>query len=293
MVMHLIGHAMKEITIELSRDAFIPGELIEGAVKLSIDKGVSARAVKLEVTGSEKTHIERGSGDDSHVYRETNHIIKENIILHSPIYETELELAPGNYVFEFDFKLPEYALPSYDGSNADIKYELKARVDVPWWFDIVDKRPLYVFRSRNPLGLLKKRVQFQSDNYSDMRSQKPSFHAEIPKTGFLAGEVIEGTVALKNMSASNIRKIYLTLLGIEFAQASGYTESVTQSKERIEIPAHGMYEGVPIQFILPIPRNCPSSYEGRYSNFRWGVEIGLDIPLAFDVKTIHPVEILR
>jgi hypothetical protein len=293
MVVHSINITMKKIVIELSREAFIPGELIEGTVKLSIDKQVSARAVKLVILGHERTHIKRGSGDDSRVYRETNYILRQNIVLHGPLYDNELELAPGNYVFEFEFMMPESALPSYNGSNVDIEYDLEARVDVPWWFDIVDKRRIYVFRSRNPLKFLKDPVTFQSDNYYHQYSDKPAFWAQITKSGFLAGEVIEGTVALKNTYSSKIRKIYVSLRGVEFARASGYTESITQYNERIEISVHDMSEGIPKLFYLSAPRNCPSSYEGIYSNFRWGVEVGLDIPFGFDIKALHPVEILR
>jgi len=284
---------MNEIAIDLPREAYIPREKIQGAVKLWIDKTVSARAVKLEILGTEKTHIERRSNDDSHVYREINYILRDRIILHSPQYDDDMQIEPGNYVFEFDFMMPESAPPSYRGSQVDIVYELNARVDVPWWFDIVRRKPLYVFRSREPLDYLQEPVQFQSSNYYDTNPRKPGFMAEISKTGFLTGEVIEGSIALKNMHASNIRKIYVTLLGIEYAEASRYSESTTQFSGRIEIPVDDMYEGAPKLFNISVPRNCPPSYESRYSNFRWGLEIGLDIPLGFDVKALHPIEILH
>ena len=292
MVLYTIGESMKEIAIELSREAFIPGELIEGAVSLLIDKPVSARAVKLEILGYEKTRIQKGSGDDSHIYKETNYILRQNIILHGPMYDNRMELAPGNYVFEFEFIMPESALPSYKGSNVKIEYELEARVDVPWWFDIVDKRQIYVFRSRDPLRFLRNPVTFQSENYYHQYSNKPAFFAQITKGGFIAGEVIEGTVAMKNTYSSKIRKIYVNLRGVEFAKASSVTERITHFNERIEIPVHDMFEGIPKLFYISAPRNCPSSYEGILSNFRWGLEVGLDIPFAFDIKALHPVEIL-
>jgi hypothetical protein len=293
MIMYALDCIMKEIAIELSKEAYLPGERIEGAVKLSIDKPVSARSVKLLFAGSERTRITRSHGKTSSTYREKNTMVKEAIILHSPAYENDMELEPGNYVFEFDFVLPEYALPSYSGRHVTIGYNLKANVDVPWWFDIDAKRPVYVFRSRDPLGLLQKPVRFASNNYSFMQSNKPSFLVELRKNGFIAGEGIDGTVLLKNMYASNLRKIYVHLIGAEFAQAQGRTEYKHPFKYRIEIPVNDMAEGVPRMFRFPIPKNIPSSYEGRYSYFRWGLEVGLDIPIAFDVKAVHPVEILR
>jgi hypothetical protein len=54
-----------------------------------------------------------------------------------------------------------------------------------------------------------------------------------------------------------------------------------------------MREGVAKVFFLQIPTDAPSSYEGMYSNFRWGVFVGLDIPFGFDVKALYPIEVLQ
>ncbi len=284
---------MKAIKIELQREGYLPGEIVEGTVNLTIDKPVKARAVKLDVTGLEETRITVSHGKSSTTYREHNYILRDEIILHGPQFEKNLELEQGNYVFKFEFKIPENAPPSYSGRHAFVTYKLIARVDVPLWLDIVDLKIIYVFRSREALKLLTQPVYFQSDNYSQLHDDKPGFSIELPKTGYRAGEHIECAITLKNMQASKIRKIDVTLLGEEFARARGHTRSTTQYKHEIEIPVHDMIEGVPKVCFLPIPTELPSSYEGMYSNFRWAVEVGLDIPFGFDVKALHPIEIIR
>lgn len=284
---------MKQIAIALPKWAYLPGEVVEGTVNLSIDKPVKARSIKLQIVGLEETRIEVGSGEHRHTYCENNYILKNDIILQSPQYDENLELQPGDYVFKFEIKMPENALPSYNGKHVSVTYTLKARVDVPWWLDIVDKKPIFVFRNRQLLGLLTQPAHFQSENYPQPYDKKPSFYAELTKRGYVADEVINGLVTLKNMAASKIRKIDVKLLGIEFATARGYQRETTQHSSKIEIRTLGMVEGVPVQFNLPIPREAPSSYEGMFSNFRWAVEVRLDIPFAFDIKALHPVEILR
>lgn len=284
---------MKEIKIELHREGYLPGEIVEGAVNLTIDKPVKARAVKLDVTGLEETRITVSHGKSSTTYREYNYILKDQIILHGPQFEKNLELEQGNYVFKFEFKIPEYALPSYNGRNAFVRYKLKARVDVPYWFDIVDKKSFYVFRDRAALKLLTHPAFFQSKNYTQPHSKKPSFYVELPKAGYKGGEAIECILTLKNMTASRIRKVDAKLLGEEYARARRYTRTKTHHMHEIEIPVHDFIDEIPKVCLIPIPTEIPSSYEGRYSNFRWGLEIGLDIPFGLDVKALHPIEIIR
>lgn len=284
---------MKQILIELPKAAYLPGEIVEGIVRLSIDKPVKARAVKLEIVGLEETHIEVRSGKHSHTYREYNHILKNDIILHGPLYDENLELQPGNYAFTFEFNIPETALPSYEGTNASVTYKLKAKVDVPFWLDIVDRKKIFVFRNRDALKLLLQPAQFQSENFFIPNHDKPGFSVELLKVGYLAGEVIKGSITLRNMGASKMRKVDVRLLGMEFAKAGGYDRDTTRHSSEIEISTNSVIEGVPIKFNLPTPRGAPSSYEGIFSNFRWAVEVGLDIPFGFDVKALYPVEILR
>lgn len=284
---------MNDISIELPKEAYLPGEIIKGTVRLDLEKSVKARAVKLRIIGLEKTSVTVGSGDDRHTYRERYYILKNDIILHSPSYDDDLELDPGNYAFWFEFILPGDALPSYRGTNASVTYTLEARVDVPWWLDIVKKRSIFVFRNREVLRLLTAPARFNSDNFINGVGNKPCFGVELVKTGFIAGETIEGTIAVYNMAASKIRKIYIKLLGEELATACGHRETRIQSKQEIEIPVCDMMEGVAKVFFLQIPNNAPSSYEGRYSNFRWGVFVGLDIPFGFDVKALYPIEVLQ
>jgi hypothetical protein len=284
---------MNDISIELTKDAYVPGEIIKGNIILDVEKTVKARAVKLRIIGLEKTSVTVGSGDDRRTYHERNYILKNDIILHSPMYDKSLELNPGNYAFRFEFIMPENALPSYHGTNVFVSYHLEARVDVPWWLDVVEKKPIFVFRNRDALRLLTAPVKFTSDNFLNGVSKKPCFGVELTKVGFLAGETVQGTIAMYNMAASKIRKIYIRLLGEELATARGHHDTTIQSKQEIEIPMYDMMEGVAKVFFLQIPNNAPSSYEGMYSNFRWGVEVGLDIPFGFDVKAVHPIEVLQ
>ena len=245
---------MSQIAIELPTETYLPGEVVKGTVNLSIDKTVKARNVKLDIFGLEKTRIIVNSGTASRIISDSNYIMKEEIILRSPDHDKKLELHPGNFTFTFEFKIPENASPSYKGSNASITYELNSRVDVPLLKDVVAKKSFRVSKNREDMALLTQPANFQSDNFSQPNSKKPGFSVELTKAGM-------------------------------------YKKNVTPHAEKIEIPIHEIFEGMPNQFNLPIPKEAPPSYECKLSNFRWTIEVGLGIALRTDVKEQSTVEV--
>lgn len=284
---------MKQIKIELFKEAFLPGDRVKGIVKLVIDKPVKARVIKLSIIGMEQTSITVGSGDSRSTYHDHNFMLKQDVILQSPMYAENMELEPGSYEFRFEFSIPIYALPSYAGRHVRISYILNAKVDVPLWFDINDFREFYIFRNRKALDILKEPVHFHSNNYFIPDDGRPSFYVQLNKTGYMAGENICGSITFKNMAVGSIRKVYIRLLGEEFASAASHHRNSTEIINRIHIPNSGIVQGIPIQFRMPVPNNAPSSFEGIYSNYRWAVEVGLDWAFKIDVRALHPIEIIH
>jgi hypothetical protein len=275
---------MKKIAVDLQREAYLQGQIVRGYVNLVIDKPVKARCIKLEAVGVEDTAITVSRGKSSYTYTEENHIIKENILLHSPQDPENLELEPGNYNFKFEFKIPDNALSSYKGKCADVKYWVKARVDVPLWLDIVDKKNFYVYRSRNILPNYAQPARLQSENYLDLQDDKPGFHVELNKTGYAAGEMLEGIITFGNVATSKIRKVKMRLLGVEYAQAGPYSRINTTREHEIELIPEHIMEAETKRFSFAIPKNISSSYEGKYSHYRWAFEAQLDLPLKFDIE---------
>jgi hypothetical protein len=284
---------MKKIAVELQREVFLPGETVSGTVHLQIDKPVNAREIRLDVEGVEHTFITVSHGKSSHTYHERNHIIKTRITFQHNLDVQSQELEQGYYNFPFEFVIPPKGLPSYHGRNVKITYTLKARVDIPLWFDIKDEKEFYVVRNREDLRRYNKPIHFQSENYLNLEDSKPGFYVEFPKIGFYAGKSIEGTITLCNMQTCKIRKIEMRLIGIEHAKAAKYQRNYKRTKYESELFTDDIIEAMPMRFNFPIPKSAFGSYEGKYSNFRWAFEVQLDIPLKFDVKARCPIEIFR
>jgi hypothetical protein len=284
---------MKQMAVELERQFFLPGEVVKGQVHLTIDKPVKARKIWLDVEGLEETSITDGAGKSSSTYYERNSMIENKILLHRPEGEEHTELEPGKYTFKFEFTIPKKALPSYRGRNAKITYSLNARVDVPKWLDIVEKKDFHVVRNRDDIRSYERPSHFQSDNYLNLEDDKPGFFVELPRIAFIAGKSIEGTITLCNKKACEVRKIELRLIGIEHAEASKYKVNQRLREYESELPTDNLVEATPARFHFPIPKSAPGSFEGNYSNFRWALEVQLDLPLKFDIKARYPVEIFR
>ncbi len=51
---------------------------------------------------------------------------------------------PGRYSEDIAFLIPEQALPTYEGHNSKISYEVKAWIDIPKHFDIKSNKKFIV-----------------------------------------------------------------------------------------------------------------------------------------------------
>jgi hypothetical protein len=284
---------MKKIAVVLQREAYYQGQVVRGKVYLVLDRPVAARCVKLEVVGVESTSITFSTGKHSRTYTEQNHIIKKDIILHTPKNKGSPELEPGKYNFKFEFAIPDKALPSYKGKSAWVKYWVKARIDVPLWLDIVDKKVYYVYRRKDAIKRYKRPIQLQSENYLESQDDKPGFHIELEKAGYAAGERLTGLMTFSNVNNTKLRGVRLLLYGVEYAQASHLTEILRTREHVIKLIPQNIKEADTKRFSFVIPKDISSSYEGRYSHYRWAFEARLDLHLKTDVKAKCSLVIIK
>jgi hypothetical protein len=283
---------MSHITVDLQRKSFFPGQIVKGTINVMIEKHIKVRAVQLEIVGFEKTKVIIGSGRSSDAVIEKNYILQDKVYLKPPKMGEEYELDSGDYTSEFEFRIPYSAPPSYDGKFVKIKYWLKIRVDAYLGRDIVSKKPFKVIRSRKAQESFTHSVSFQSWNYMDHDSDRPGFHIKFPSKSFRAGKAIKGNITICNKDACKMRKVKFRLIGIENARAKGHQRSYEVKTYKFVYPVEHLVDGIPAGFHIPLQRNIPRSYEGLNSNFKWEIEIQLDLSFKTDIKERFPVEII-
>ncbi|TLZ52332.1 MAG: hypothetical protein E6K18_03080 [Methanobacteriota archaeon] len=273
------------IAVEIPRTSFYTSDVVAGNVVLQTTKEVDTRGLTLDILGQEATEITRQRGKQSVTYRSTASVLGWRIPLQSA------GVVPAGVVrFPFQFQIPENALPSYTGRHAKVEYGLTARLDVPWWPDAVSKQPIYVFYSRGSVRTFLEPVRFRSGSQD---AQGPQVYVELDGDKYFARELIGCRITLLQLGSQRVRRVYLRLIGGEYARAQSQQETTSSTVAETDIPIDRIRVGEPFAFEIPIPAEIQSSYRGTYSYYSYVLRVGLDIAWASDLVAETPVVIVR
>ena len=270
------------IHIELPRSSYFTGDVVSGVVVLETTRETSTRGLTLDVLGCESTEIERGSGDDRRTYRSRS----DHVAWRLPL-APEGVVAPGVYRYPFEFQIPVDALPSYAGTHAKVEYSVTARFDVPWWPDAVFMLPLFVYFARESIRTFSRPVRFRSGGGG------PEIYVELDGDRFFAREILGCRITLLGTGEHRIRRVYVRLVGGEWARADSVEESGMRVISQIDIPMAAVRIGEPFTFELSIPAEGRSSYRGTYSYYSYVLRLGLDIAWASDIVAETPIVIVQ
>jgi len=272
------------IWVELPRDSYYTGDVVSGTVGLQVDKPVDARGLYLDVLGREATEITRQQGKHSVTYRSQADLIAWRAPLH-----VAGVVPPGQQRFPFQFQIPVYGLPSYIGIHAKVTYKVTARLDVPWWPDATWEQPVYVFFARESVRTFSKPVRF----WSGGAPGGPQVYVELDGDRFFAREMIGCRITLLRLGEHRVRRVYVRLVGGEWARAQNTEETTTKRVAELDIPMGAIRVGEPFTFEIPIPADVQSAYRGTYSYYSYLLQIGLDIAWATDLVAETPIVIVR
>ncbi len=270
------------ISVELPRNAYYMGEVIEGTVVLETTKETPSRGLYVDFSGEEATEITRSAGKQTVTYRSEASLVSWRLPL-----QGEATIPPGTYRFPFRFQIPLQGLPSYEGRHAHVRYVLSARLDVPLWLDTVWNGEVFVFYDRPSVRTFSQPVRFRSGG------DGPEVYVELDGDRFFAREMIGCRITLLRTGEHRIRRLYARLLGAEFAQAQSQHEDTTTFRTEIEVPADQIQLGLPFTFEIPIPGDVQSAYRGTYSYYSYALQIGLDIAWGADLVAQTPIVIVR
>ena len=272
----------REIRVELPRDSYYTGEVVEGAVVVEATSEVPSRGLYVDFIGREETKIERGSGKDRHVYRSSRDLVAWRLPLGA-----EGRVLPGTHRHPFRFQIPPEALPSYQGPHASVAYRLTARLDVPLWLDTVWNGEVFVFYDRGSVRTFQRPVRFRSGG------DGPEVYVELDGDRFFARELMGCRITLLRVGGARVRRVYTRLLGGEWAKADGTEETTWTYRHEVSVPIEAIRIGTPFAFEIPIPGDVQSSYRGTYSYCSYVLQVALDIAWGFDIVAQTPIVIVR
>ncbi|OGS48355.1 MAG: hypothetical protein A3K68_00300 [Euryarchaeota archaeon RBG_16_68_13] len=268
--------------MELPRNAYFTGEIVEGAVVVETTREVPSNGLALDILGREATEITRGSGDDRRTYRSSQDQLAWRMPLRGPG-----PLPPGLHRFPFRFQVPFKALPSYAGTHANVSYTLNARLDVPLWLDTVWTGEMFVFYDRPSVRHVARPVRFRSGGGG------PEVYVELDGDRFFARELIGCRITLLRLGGARVRRVFVRLLGQEWARADGQEETSETFRHEVVVPMEAIRVGMPFEFDIPIPGEVSSSYRGALSYHTYALQVHLDIAWATDIVAQTPIVIVR
>jgi Arrestin (or S-antigen), N-terminal domain len=145
---------------------------------------------------------------------------------------------------------------------------------------------------------------FEKDRDHFLKEGSAKIILQMPENNNCAiyhrGQKLEGKVMLPQHSETegtkNIKGIKITLSGIEHAFAQGLRRISTIEKfeKNMKLNPHEINQGsgTMIQFDFQIPNDVHQSYNGKYSEYYWGVEASVDIAWSSDIKARTIIEIV-
>ncbi|NIA03421.1 MAG: hypothetical protein GWP12_02650 [Nitrospirae bacterium] len=278
---------MVQLEIQLEKNNYLPGNEVSGSLVLEVDKATNIRSLNLHVEGKEKTSITVSTGKSSVTYHEENKIID---IQQSFMKEGVIQ--PARYLEDFTFRIPENALPTYEGRNSKISYEVKAWVDIPKHFDIKSNKK-FIVRSlqKESGGPIDAASQVQTDILYTRRKLEPTISVRLDHDNYNAGETIPASVMYTNPARRKIRTIRAALFSKEFALAKRTKRTRKLSVRKFSLPLENIYEGLFSDFHIKIPKNYNPSFEGAFSNNNVYLRFYLDIRWARDIFVEFPITV--
>ena len=160
-----------QITLEPCKSIYYPGDAISGHVIVKLSEETKINEVYLQIKGQAHISFWHGYGNDRHRYTNKHVYFNEHITLWQRNEEKgEKSLSAGVKQYPFSFIIPYDAAPSLNGTHGNIKYRLKAELNIPWQFDknikqeIIMANPIYL--NSNPAYNQPYSSQIQKGNSS-------------------------------------------------------------------------------------------------------------------------------
>ena len=297
----------KTLHVYLDRNAYRPGETVKGRIEVAWPKASPVRGVRVGLIGSESTSItvttHRGKERKSTTYSESRSLIGEEIDLFGgpPVGWLRASsdalgrlfgrqdypvLRAGKHTYRFEFRLPDDAPPSFEGTHAEVNYEVHAVVDVPLGPDLTFRGVVPVLP---PEGLRLAACKGRTEQ-SGLLKADVAMVLRTDACRLEAGERLAGRIVVRNRSSKKIRGVTIRLQAVEEAQAEGHERTVTHELNEGYLPAPDP-PGADQDVTFEIPVNGPFPYEGAYSRLSYRLEWTLDTVLGFDTTVSAGLEV--
>jgi hypothetical protein len=255
-------------------DNCLPGQLIPMEIWVSAEEEIKPREVRAELAGAETYYVTETHHDAKG--RIQTHTVKKNEIF-AAIVQTVAEqpfLSQGTeQKWNVSMQLPADAACTSQGKLVNIRWTLKAVLDVPKRSDLSQEKPLMVFCQPAKIGDTSILLAEKTFNEVTLLLKAPAVA--------VVGDTVKGQLTLQIKDKLNIRSIRVELVRLEEAGTNRGDEVV--AKTQIESgDSFNQNESRSFDFSLSIPAAAPPTVTGKHSSLRWKLKAVLDRKMKSD-----------
>jgi Arrestin (or S-antigen), N-terminal domain/Arrestin (or S-antigen), C-terminal domain len=306
---------MNQITIQLNKQDFTGGETVVGEVVVELDQDTPVRGIRLVLEGHEEAWWSTGGGKSRVTHTETRGLFDEEIVLHGRarlglaalaadsfkgIFSKENYeiLHPGTYRYPFRYVLPPDLPGDYqsDMTDSQIRYAVKAEMDLPLKFDLQAEQPLTVYEPANPAAMQPVTAQ-QTKKFMFDSDASVEVAAHLDKDRFYLGEALQCHLKVINRAPKkDMHVVTVALLQKETASAGDETNEGEAEISPVKFKECRFPLKQPTSLDLPyeIPKEIyPTVARGRLVKVDYELVVTLGIPRAVDVKLHLPITLLE
>jgi hypothetical protein len=304
---------MNNMEINDLKKQYSEGEIVEGTLTISIDKGVKPREIRLSAYGEENVVL--SVDDPTTNYSESNVFYSEDFSdfvkliwnTGTSFDEAEHRIPQVTRNVPFQFTIPEWAPESYSGKHVWITYRIKANMDLPNKYDVnkeayFDVLNLHKTPKSNDSTVVVETSSTTTIFESQQTAEKEGgMRLELEKNSdeYYRGETIKGKVIVEKDTELRkyLRNMEITLKSLEYATAQGKHKTSTIQKYpkiidwKMEKGKEG--ENIIIPFDIQIPQEAKRSYLWTLSEYYWVLEAKINVKLGSDLHARAMVTVIR
>lgn len=259
-----MGFSTFLVVLDPELPVYVPGQAVNGYLKVSCHEEVSCRNITVTIKGQSKVHWSEKSGKSRRHYRAEELYFRHPVLVWSGEASGN-NMSPGSFKFPFSFILPRDIPSSFMSHFGKVVYQVKAEADLPWNFDKSHK----VFFSVNfmydlnmdPLATIPMVIQKEDTLCCCCCAQGPiEMNMRAQRSGYVPGEniVVNGDVV--NNSSSTVEYTEIKLIQVITYITKSKQKQTERTVQRVYHPLLGPgrrdeWASVP----LPIPA-VPASH---------------------------------
>ncbi|MBD3408261.1 MAG: hypothetical protein GF411_19215 [Candidatus Lokiarchaeota archaeon] len=268
---------MVDIKIAFDKDLHKPGDAITGEVIIESDEYDSYEAVRLDLFCTMKSEVSKGTGDSRRTYIDTEHIIQDKHYL-----AEQPQIQAGINKFPFSVELPIDVPGTYEGTNGEIVYEIRAVLEKENWID-----PLVIEKLQVVWLVPRQNIESKSIHWIDEEEDYPRLEVSLDSNHLVLGEDL--LFKVKVASGLDMRGLRVKIAYREEVAPKGMNDFSRDILAMIEYDKNEVMTDTWMDVRIPTSSEWPFPFLSKLIWTQYVLEVDIDVPFRTDITSRIPL----